>query len=698
MPAPSSGAMADNSLLAATAEYEETKIKLLGDLHSVVLKIVPMVSSISQVLSKDFALAQKKAGADLEAERETKPEQKSKTLKEIEEQGKGFWTLITAFFIPAILGFVSTIVDMTTPFGLLKGAVLGLVMFFASRKLLSLLAGSIQLMFSKIASLFMAKIIAPLGAMIAKTAIGQKIGGMFEKTIPSVGDGADRSTKPRASTRTRAPSSPNRAGGFLKSITGSGLLKGAGAMLLAAGAIFVLGEALEKFSNLKWETLAVAGTAIVGLATAVGILGMFLPFIIKGSAALALMGIALIPLAAALALTTPFLWGLGEALKGLAAVVDSVAGGIVSIIDSVANGIVSVIGSVESVLDTLLSGVVTVLETVSMLNPVQVLAAAGAIAALSGALVLLGAGSLVSGLLNLFSGNPIEDLIKLGNVAPNIVELAEVMADFGNIVEFFNDALDNLDGDKALKNFELMRDGILMVGKALDEVSMIKLVAFSALTNMSSNKSVVPEIISPTADSMTAAADRASGKVKRIIMPGDWDYGDTPFVPEIISPTATTISNAADRATGNVVSESEEPLRTRGFQKQVRVGDISGTLQGDKVVGNITSNGKTITPADPEHAKLAEQLQAANSRLTARRERAEARRSGGRPIAPSTNSDRASAVDDLTRGVNSARTGSTAQPNMMSVNNVNSVNKSETNYKSTSMGSALQGDALRYVY
>jgi len=613
MPTPSTG-IADSSLLAATAEYEETKIRLLGDIHLAISKIGPVVSSISQVLSKDFALAQKKSGEELEARREAKqPEQKSKTLKEIEEQGKGFWTLITAFFIPAILGFVSTIVDMTTPFGLLKGAVLGLVTFFASRKLLSLLAGSIKLMFSKIASLFMAKIIVPLGAMLAKTAIGQKIGGMFNQA-PSAPSGSPSAGPAKTGA-------PGKAGGILKSITGSGLLKGAGAMLLAAGAIFVLGEALEKFSNLKWETLAVAGTAVVGLGTAVAILGKFSPLIISGSLALAAMGAALIPLAAALALTTPFLWGLGEVLDAVSGVIDSVVGGIVS-----------------------------VLETVSMLDPVQVLAAAGAITALSGALLLLGAGSLVSGLLSLFSGNPIEDLIELGNVAPNIVELAEVMADFGNIVEFFNDALDNLNGDAAVQQFTLIRDGILMVGKALDEVSMIKLVAFSALSKISASKPVVSETLPALA------------------------------------------SNVSDRAAD-----------VGGYARTVD--SVSGTLKMGQPSGPIVLNGKTINPGDEDYPRAAEaliksarQMDNFDSNFEDRREQRLNRIRNNAPQATATGSSRTSMMGDLNSSVTETRTRTVTQPQMMSVNNVNSVNKSETNYKSTSMGAALQGDALRYVY
>jgi hypothetical protein len=617
IPTPSSG-IADNSLLAATAEYEETKIKLLGDIHNSISSIIPKIDFITKIMSDELALAKAqvsadklKAGEELEKNREKSIGERSVNIgKEVEKKSRSFLTVLTAFLIPAIIGFVSTLTDMSSPLGLLKGAIVSLAIWFGGRALLGLivkgLATAIAAAFLFISKAFMTKIIAPLGAMIANSKLGQKIGGMFEKTIPSVGDGADRSTKPRAGTKTRAPSSPNKAGGFLKSIAGSGLLKGAGAMLLAAGAIFVLGEALEKFSNLKWETLAVAGTAIVGLATAVGILGMFLPFIIRGSAALALMGAALLPLAAALALTTPFLWGLGQVLDAISGVIDSVVGGIVS-----------------------------VLQTVSLLDPVQVLAAAGAIAALSGALVLLGGGSLISGLLNLFSGNPIKDLIELGNVAPNIVELAEVMADFGNIVEFFNDALDNLDGDKAKANFKLIRDGILMVGKALDEVSMIKLVAFSALTNMSSSK---------------------------------------PVVSDMISPVSNNVSEAADRAGGYSYNRQEE--------------SISGTLKMGRASGPITYNGEVYFPDDDEYPDLAYKLESKkypNMRSPT-------------PQVVATGSSNMSMMGDLTSSVNGARTSSPAQPQIMSVNNMNSVNKNETNYKSTSMGSALQGDALRYVY
>jgi hypothetical protein len=616
IPTPSSG-IADNSLLAATAEYEETKIKLLGDIHNSISSIIPKIDFITKIMSDELALAKTqvsadklKAGEELEKNREKSIGERSVNIgKEVEKKSRSFLTVLTAFLIPAIIGFVSTLVDMSSPLGLLKGAIVSLAIWFGGRALLGLivkgLATAIAAAFLFISKAFMTKIIAPLGAMIANSKIGQKIGGMFDRTIPSVGDGADRSTKPRASTRTRAPSSPNRAGGFLKSIAGSGLLKGAGAMLLAAGAIFVLGEALEKFSNLKWETLAVAGTAIVGLATAVGILGMFLPFIIRGSAALALMGAALLPLAAALALTTPFLWGLGQVLDAISGVIDSVVGGIVS-----------------------------VLQTVSLLDPVQVLAAAGAIAALSGALVLLGGGSLISGLLNLFSGNPIKDLIELGNVAPNIVELAEVMADFGNIVEFFNEALDNLDGHAAIKQFKMMRDGIEMIGEALDKVSMVKLVAFTALSKLSAPKLGAPDTISSMSNNVSEAADRASGY---------------------------------------------------SYNKE----SISGTLRMGMAHGPITYNGEVFYPDDEEYPDLARKLQSQSS-LSIR---------GRSPQAEGTGVGRTSMMGELTSSVNNARTASGSQsPQMMSVNNVNSVNKSETNYKSTSMGAALQGDALRYVY
>ena len=638
---------ADNSLLAAQTEYEETKIKILGDIRMSMESVLSRVINITDTMTKGLVIAQEQAkisklaaAEDLEQRREDDlaPEKESQTLKEALSEGKGFWTLITAFFIPAIIGFVDTLFDLTTPFGLLKGAVTGLLIFFASRALLTLIAGSIKIMIAKLG--------AAIIATLASANIGQKISGMLGKSAVATGatqvGGQAASTTAATAARTGGATAA-RTGGVMKSITGSGLLKGAGAMLLAASAIYVLAAALDKFSDLEWETLAVAGVAITGLGVAVALLGKFSPIILTGSVALAAMGAALIPLTAALSLASPFLWAFGEALDAVSNVIDSVAGGIVS-----------------------------VLKTVSSLDPVQLLAAAGAITALSVSLIALGAGSLVSGLLNLFSGNPIEDLIRLGNVAPNIVALAEVMADFGNIVEFFNSALDNLDGEAAVRQFRIIRDGIMMVAEAMGEVSMVKLITFTALSKMTSGGSGVTESVSRNislaavntgSSPAPASSDNDSG-VTRII--------ESKFAQE--NPEAYAEYSDFKRTRTNEIFEEREQRNVNSNQTLTRMNRRAAGLQASKEAIAIYQ----------EDMKAVGALEVTPS---------------SQPVTGSpSGSSRSSLMSELTASNNSMSARRIEQPSVVSVNNVNSVNKNETNYKSPSLGSALQGDALRYVY
>ena len=666
-PAPSTGALG-SSIMAAQTEFEETKIKILGDILNSINSVLPPISSIAKIMKDDFALTKDKikqekgkAGEELEAGRETKEPKVSSSLKEAMNEGKGFWTVVTAFFIPAILGFVDAIFDLTSPLGLLGATVTGLIAFFGSRFLLMLLAGSIKLMVAKIG----AAIMASIAASKIGTAIRDKVGGLFsDKQTPS---SPSSSGKPAtAASPAGKPAAPGKAGGAAKFLSGKNLLKGAAGMLAAAGAIFILSKALETFSGLKWETLAMAGTAIVGLGVAAAVLGKFSPIIMLGAKTLGALGIALIPLAGALALTSPFLWALGEALKGLSSVINAVAGGITSVL----NGISTVINSVSSGIVSVIETMGNLLKTVSELNPLQITAAAGAITLLGISLVALGATSLVGGLLSLFSGDPIGKLIKLGNVAPNIVELAEVMANFGNIVEFFNDALDNLDGDKAMNQFKLMRDGILMVGEALDDVSMIKLVAFSALSNMSSNKPVISETLESTSRVVAESAEVASGNVppREVLISDaliekvnpDLHYRIKEREKEIFEERMKQTAPRTDSTRSKQAQERKAEIYAR---KQVRK-EFAKDLEKVKIPSNIVTN--TVMPGDI----------------------------AGVP----SNSTRTLEMGQARSDVRDSSSRATAQSSMVSVNNVNSVNKNETNYKSTSLGTALQGDALRYVY
>lgn len=77
------------------------------------------------------------------------------------------------------------------------------------------------------------------------------------------------------------------------------MIKGAFALGILGGALMIAGKAFEIFTKISWEDLAKAGVAIVGLGLAVAGLGLAAPMIIAGSVALGAMSAALLVFAAA---------------------------------------------------------------------------------------------------------------------------------------------------------------------------------------------------------------------------------------------------------------------------------------------------------------------------------------------------------------------------------------------------------------
>jgi hypothetical protein len=77
------------------------------------------------------------------------------------------------------------------------------------------------------------------------------------------------------------------------------IILGSAAMIVASAAIIVLSVGLLIYSqaNITLEDAAILGLIVVGLGTAMGIAGVASPFIIAGSAAMILAGVALLPIA-----------------------------------------------------------------------------------------------------------------------------------------------------------------------------------------------------------------------------------------------------------------------------------------------------------------------------------------------------------------------------------------------------------------
>ena len=78
--------------------------------------------------------------------------------------------------------------------------------------------------------------------------------------------------------------------GFMKAANPKTMLAGGAAMILVASAMWVLAKALQEFSTgVSWEGLAMAGIAIVGLTATMAILAKLSPLVIIGAGAFFVM-------------------------------------------------------------------------------------------------------------------------------------------------------------------------------------------------------------------------------------------------------------------------------------------------------------------------------------------------------------------------------------------------------------------------
>ena len=104
-------------------------------------------------------------------------------------------------------------------------------------------------------------------------------------------------------------------GGIIGNLFGGigfgGIVKGAAILSIAAGGLSLVGLALQQFEGISWETLGIAGTAILGLTSA--IYGLGLTFTATGGIGALIFGAGV----AGLAAMGASLWVVGGAMKTL---------------------------------------------------------------------------------------------------------------------------------------------------------------------------------------------------------------------------------------------------------------------------------------------------------------------------------------------------------------------------------------------
>ena len=158
---------------------------------------------------------------------------------------------------------------------------------------------------------------------------GGKIMGGLSKMLPSIGGG----TTPSGPTPSTNPATGGGIMDSMSKVNMSAVLKGAAAMVLVAGAVFILGKALQEYKSVGLTEIGLAAAGMLILGAAVMGLGMIMS---SGVGAVALLAGA-----AAMIVVAGAIWVLGKAIQEMAigfamlGVVGSQLGGLISMIPGI---------------------------------------------------------------------------------------------------------------------------------------------------------------------------------------------------------------------------------------------------------------------------------------------------------------------------------------------------------------------------
>ena len=254
---------------------------------------------------------------------------------------------------------------------------------------------------------------------------------------------------------------------------GPSMIVGAGAMLILSGALWITGDALQKFQDMDWETIGKGMVAVAGLGALGAIAGTAAPLLLLGAAALGGLGASL--------------WIIGEAMQAVGAGFQAMTDGLER-------------------LATLDGDKLTKVGD-GLINLGLGMAAFGAGQAAAGL------GTLVTNLLTIGQDSPVEQLIKVGNIGPGLInasvgvkDLAKGMIEFAGVDEDSMDAIDDFPWKKAtefVKAGGVIQMSGAVVASASSAADMAKVTAGSgsggsntviAPTNVTNNRttSVTP--------------------------------------------------------------------------------------------------------------------------------------------------------------------------------------------------------------
>lgn len=256
------------------------------------------------------------------------------------------------------------------------------------------------------------------------------------------------------------------------------MIKGAVAIAVLGASLIPAAYALQMFTDIKWETLAVAGAALVGLATIAGIIGAppIIGFILMGAAGIAALGASLIPFALAARIATP-------AIEAFGNVISKVFSGISGVITAAAEGIS------------------TIFTTLQNVDVTKLLSIGPALIGIGAGLAALGAGSVVEAIGSFLGGGPIEKLQELAAAGDGLQQTTTALQNMATALTGVSLALANIDTAKLEKLGEFssnMTGGSIIGGITNLITAPIK--AVGEVINGGGEEKVTPSTINSTVD------------------------------------------------------------------------------------------------------------------------------------------------------------------------------------------------------
>lgn len=168
----------------------------------------------------------------------------------------------------------------------------------------------------------------------AESKVGKGFSALKEKLFAGVGSSnAPSNTNSLPDVKSDAGKSTSKLTESISKIKMNDVLKGAAALVLVAGAMFILGKALQEFQGIGWETLAVAGVALLGLTLSLAAIGAIMS---SGVGAVAILAGA-----AAMIVIAGALYVLGKALQEI-----SIGFQAMSTIQPILSGLISMVGGI----------------------------------------------------------------------------------------------------------------------------------------------------------------------------------------------------------------------------------------------------------------------------------------------------------------------------------------------------------------